>query len=463
MQNVKNYAIVLGVDKYSHATVLPCCANDAQVIAGLLAATEKYEILQISGDATKDKVLDEISTLLSNDGSEVGEVLFYFSGHGMQDTDMHYVLKDTTLQMISSTALNNAEVDAIVRKASPKLFVKIIDACNSGLSYIKSAGDLIPDDVVLPSKGFENCIFMCSSKQTQSSFAGDPYSKFTKILIDAVDHVAGTTVKFSDLQNYVSDVFNREGPGQTPYFSTQCDGTEVFCAKTDKVIAFLQSLKVVSAELPAEENTDIAKVTAYLEKCRSDHEVRLLMEEAQRIMEEQHLEDGLLTRFYQLSCDTTVPFICHSYREDPSIVKMLYKRPYSENLFVDIECTSVKKDSPLGAWLSSYKQEPISFTPKTNQVPCVIAYHLKGENDNLPDYVIPFVFVYSPTFFYVFTCTKQFLRKGWNDYEEIQGTRYTYAKFEYADFSKESWMDYLKKRFSESVEYAKQTLLEQTS
>lgn len=149
---MKNYAIILGVDKYPHAMELPCCANDAHAIEGLLAATEKYEILRIPGDATKDKVLEEISTLLPDDGSEVGEVLFFFSGHGMQDTDMHYVLKDTTLQMISSTALNNAEVDAIVRKVSPKLFVKIIDACNSGLSYIKSAGDLIPDDVVLPSK-----------------------------------------------------------------------------------------------------------------------------------------------------------------------------------------------------------------------------------------------------------------------------------------------------------------------
>ena len=142
---------------------------------------------------------------------------------------------------------------------------------------------------------------------------------------------------------------------------------------------------------------------------------------------------------------------------------MLYKRPYSENLFVDIVCESVKKDSPLGGWYSSYKREPVSFTPKVNQVPAVIAYHLKGENENLPDYVIPFIFVYSPTFFYVFTCIKQFLRKGWSEYEEIQGTKYTYAKFEYSNFSRESWLDYLRKRLTESMEYAKRTLLEHIS
>ncbi len=458
---MKNYAIILGVDQYDYADALPCCAKDALAIEGLLQATEKYEILCFSGKESKNEILDRVSKFLPLDGVDVGEVLFFFSGHGVQGSDMHYVLTSTDPQMISSTALNNNELDSIVRKASPKLFVKIIDACHSGLSYIK---DFISDDVSFSSKGFENCIFICSSKQGQYSFAGDPYSKFTKVLIDAVYNTSGKTVKFSDLQNYISDVFKHEGINQTPYFSTQCDGTEVFCNKTEKVIDFLKTLNgEISTTSLSEEPTDIEKVNEYLEKCRSEHEVRLMMQDVQRVMEEHQLQDGLLENFYDILCDKSIPFIYHSYRDDPSIVKMLYNRPHSENLFVDIECNSVKEDSPFSVWYSSYKQKPVSFMPKANQVPSAIAYHFKGKNENLPDYVIPFIFVYSPTFFYVFTCTKQFLRKGWQDYDEIQGTKYTYAKFDYADFSEKVWQDYLNKRFTESVEYVKKTLLEYIS
>lgn len=461
---MKNYAVILGVDEYTHANNLPSCANDVKAIEGLLQATEKYEILRFSGVETKDKILEEISNLLPADASDVGEVLFFFSGHGMQDADMHYILKDTNPQMISSTALNNKELDNIVRKSSPKLFVKIIDACNSGLSYIKSAGSLIPDDIVLPSKEFENCIFMCSSKQSQYSLAGNPYSKFTKVLIDAVYHTTGKTVKFSDLQNYLSDVFTREGSNQTPYFSTQCDGTEIFCNKTERVIEYLKTFNGETSTFSiSEEPTEIEKINAYLKKCRSENEVRLIMEKATRIMEVQGLEDEMLSTFYEFLCTTSVPFIYHSYHEDESIVKMLHKRPSSENLFIDIEYASVKEDTPFISWYPSYKQKPVSFISKVNQIPNVIAYHLKGKDENLPDYVIPFIFVYSPTFFYVFTCTKQFLRKGWNDYTENQGAKYTYSKFEYADFSEKLWLEYLNKRLSESMEYAKKTLLDYIS
>lgn len=139
---------------------------------------------------------------------------------------------------------------------------------------------------------------------------------------------------------------------------------------------------------------------------------------------------------------------------------MLYNRPTNENLFVNIECSSVKQNSILGEWYATYKKEPISFTPSANQVPSIRAYHLKAKDKNLPDYVIPFVFVYSPTFFYVFTCTKQFLRKGWNEYEENQGTKYTYAKFEYQEYSDKTWLEYLEKRLQQSIEYARKTLLE---
>ena len=456
---MKNIAIVLGVDKYSEVSALPSCKYDAELMESFLTATGKYNVVRLPNNVDKHKALELIGNALTG-GDKVGEVLFYFSGHGLQDSDMHYALYGTRLDAINSTCLNNAEVDAVVRKASPKLFVKIIDACQSGLSYIKDLGTVITEDMTLQTKELGNCIFLCSSRATQSSYTGNPYSKFTKAIVDAVDYVSNQTVKYSDLQNYLSDTFGKEQSDQTPYFNTQCDGTEVFCEKTPQVVALLQKLKGEDQPAASEVPTEADRVAAYLKRCREEQEVRVIMDEIVHLMEDQCLGDDLLSAFYEFSCESSAPYIHHSYREDRSIVKMLYNRPISENLFVNIECTSVKQNSILGEWYSTYKKEPISFTPSANHVPSVRAYHLKAKDKNLPDYVIPFVFVYSPTFFYVFTCTKQFLRKGWNEYEESQGTKYTYAKFEYQEYSEKTWLAYLEKRLQQSVEYARKTLLE---
>ena len=73
-------------------------------------------------------------------------------------------------------------------------------------------------------------------------------------------------------------------------------------------------------------------------------------------------------------------------------------------------------------------------------------------------YVFIYVFVYSPTYFYVFSCAKQYVKIAWNDYEEARGTRYVYARFEYIDFSLSSWNEFMTKRLTEYAEYIEKTL-----
>ena len=141
---MKHYAIVLGVSEYSCATNLPPCANDAKLMTDFLRATGKYELLELPGNVTKHQAIEKIESFLPiNDVDEnAGEILFYFSGHGHQDdNDMHFVLSETKIQQLNSTALKNSEIDDVVRRVKPRLFVKIIDACQSGLEYIKGFDD----------------------------------------------------------------------------------------------------------------------------------------------------------------------------------------------------------------------------------------------------------------------------------------------------------------------------------
>ena len=459
---MSNYAIILGVDKYKNVPDLLSCENDARLMEGLLKATGKYEVLRIANNATKHQVQEQITSFLPLDGTDIGEVLFYFSGHGKQDEQgMHYALYETDVSKVNSTSLNNTELDDIIRKCSPKLYVKIIDACQSGVSYIKGVEEIDEEPKNIVSKGFENCIFIYSSLKSQSSYGGNPYSQFTQAIIDAIESVSAPVVKFTDIQNYLSDVFTATGGDQTPYFSTQCDGTELFCEKKPEVIEFIKRLHPSATIDEDSSHSSIDVIKAYLEKCRSDSDVKILMEKIQEDLEKWELKHDFLNEFYTSKCETSFPYEYHKYREDSSLVKMLHANAKKENLFVEVEYTSVKKQNPLmDSIFSSFQEVPISFNSLANQLPSVFSIHLKASDANLPDYVIPFIFVYSPTFFYVFTCTKQFVRKGWKEYEAGRHTKYVYSKFEYNSFDETTWDSYQTKRLKESVDFIEKTLLE---
>ena len=192
---MKNYAIILGVSEYINADNLPACKNDVNRMFEILNATEKYQILLIDEKHKKQEIIKEVEDYFNanNAEEEIGEIFFYFSGHGYQDKDdLHFILRETELDKINATSFNNAELDDIVRKKNPRLYVKIIDACQSGFAYIKSLN--YENKVVFPQKEsdiniekkLENCIFMYSSKKDESSIANEEYSIFTQAFINAV-------------------------------------------------------------------------------------------------------------------------------------------------------------------------------------------------------------------------------------------------------------------------------------
>lgn len=123
-------------------------------------------------------------------------------------------------------------------------------------------------------------------------------------------------------------------------------------------------------------------------------------------------------------------------------------------MFVEVECESTKKENPLvGLLFSGFYDVPVSYRSLANQLPLVFSLHFKPIDDNLPDYVVPFIFVYRPTSFYVFMSTRQFVHKGWGEYEPTKYTKYVYTKFEYDSFTETDWKTYLIKRMEEAVQF----------
>lgn len=285
-------AIVIAVSEYSGLQDLPACRHDGNAFADLLKRTGRFdEVLHISGnnETVSSFVKTRLSALADQyRGQAVGEVVFYFSGHGDFDgEDFKFVLSDYNPRRPNQTTLSNAELDGILRNLAPDLFVKIVDACHSGINYIKGDDDL--SSYLKSSRaGFNNVYFMFSSQADEVSYATEHVSFFTRSILKAVNDAADGPVRYRDLMSYASDEFATNGAGQTPKFVVQANNTEIFCETSDVI----RSALGIYMKDTAPEATVDAEPSTLIERIKREDSHYCTEEEARAILDE--LDDRIL-------------------------------------------------------------------------------------------------------------------------------------------------------------------------
>jgi hypothetical protein len=230
-----NLGIVIAVSNYTHdAENLPACSRDGAAMAEVLRLSGRFdEILRIEQDTISTQVKQRLAEfVMLHSNSNITEVVFYFTGHGeYYDTEFYFLLTDYQKRLIKQTSLDNAELDNMVRSLKPELFVKIVDACHSGMTYIKS-----PEDFSEYAKSanaiFKNIYFMFSSQSEQFSYQNAEISYFTESILKAIANHSAESIRYKDVMDYVSDDF-RNRDFQRPFFVTQADYTEIFCDVTE--------------------------------------------------------------------------------------------------------------------------------------------------------------------------------------------------------------------------------------
>lgn len=230
-----NIGIVIAVSEYKDPSKdLPGCVKDGQLIKDLLEATRKFEkILYLAGNDTESiKVKRELTELVSeNKEHEVNELFFYYTGHGdLFNNEFYYILSDFNSLKRKQTSLDNSELDDLLRQIKARLTVKVIDACHSGVEYIKD------NDVYLKyfdesKQRFECCYFMFSSMNNQSSYQSDKISDFTRSFAKAVVEYKSNEIRYKDIIDCITDDFENN-PQQTPFFVIQAPLTDKFCSIT---------------------------------------------------------------------------------------------------------------------------------------------------------------------------------------------------------------------------------------
>jgi hypothetical protein len=240
---MENLAIVIGVSKYINSkNHLPGCKNDAEAIYKILQRTDKFNsTLYINDDEVSAKTKERLTNFITESkGKQIDEIIFYYSGHGeFTNDEFLYLLSDYDTKKKNQTSLQNTEVDDLIRTLSPNLYVKIIDACQSGTTYIKENNVLVKyfDDT---KKSFNKCYFLNSSLNNQASYQDRTISHFTLSFINALKEHPISDIRYKDIIDAILDDFsgNQE---QTPFFVIQAGLTEKFCSFSSALREYLNA------------------------------------------------------------------------------------------------------------------------------------------------------------------------------------------------------------------------------
>lgn len=232
---MSNVAIVLGNALYHSGNLddLPCCKDDVDAVRALLEATGKYDTvsahIDLDGDGMKEAIRDAIAQ-----HDEIGEVFFYFSGHGAQkQSEFYFCGTAFDSHKPNETGLSTAELHSLLRSADPTLVVKVIDACHSGRALIKSE-----EAFARVTKGeLGNFIQIASCLDSQFSLTSDPLSKFTQSFCAATLRKEEGAIFYSDIVNSLRDIYLADDE-QTPHFVSQGTARDIFVEDARRLADF---------------------------------------------------------------------------------------------------------------------------------------------------------------------------------------------------------------------------------
>jgi hypothetical protein len=219
-----NIAILIGNTEYQTLCDLDCCGKDVLAIKELLEATNKFDTIELILNSDSFQLKERIRTAIDAHKS-IGEIFFYFTGHGYQhDAEFFFCATNFDAKRPNETGISNSELHTLLRAPEADLVVKVIDACSSGALLVKSSdGSFIPTS----KQGFKNLIQIASCLDSQNSLTGNPLSLFTDKFRAAALRKSDGIVYYTDIIEALRDEF-LDNDNQTPHFVSQGTGREQF-------------------------------------------------------------------------------------------------------------------------------------------------------------------------------------------------------------------------------------------
>ncbi|QIE40465.1 caspase family protein (plasmid) [Bacillus tropicus] len=433
-------AILIGVNEYKNINNLDACLSDIQVMHELLKQTKEYsEILFINGKLNSNQVKDRVVEFVKKHGDsdeEIDQVFFYFTGHGKtRSSDVYFLLSDYESTKLNDTSLQNSEVDSYLRLLSPKLAVKVIDACYSGATYIKDDEQLVEKTLKESARirELKDCYFMFSSQNDEPSHA-QRLSYFTESFVQAVlDQEAGTTIRFKNITDRISDTFSSIYEGeQTPKFVSQANYTEEFCTVTTELKEQVEKKIGDIGAVASEATEEIKEEFSLIEMVKKDAEGYCTdfseITDAIDIISERFEEYTLpphIAGLYELSVNKGcinrgIPL--KNIVKYKSVLHLLEEK--QKDYFVNVIYGPEKKSTGIFSTTTLYptfgaKEElkPVDVEVLTGEIPCdYISVEIKANYPSLKSYKFTLLIFLSRTNFLIMNSIAPYKEIAWNEF-----------------------------------------------
>jgi len=400
-----NIAIVIGVSVYADShNNLPGCKNDAEVINNILINSGKFNnVLYINESETSAQTKELITNFIStNSNTEIEELFFYYSGHGeFINDEFYYILSDFDSKKRNQTSLQNTEIDDLIRNISPSLVIKVIDACQSGTTYIKDIS--VINKYFNESKtSFKKCYFMSSSLNDQSSYQDKNISFFTSSFVKSIKNHTSSEIRYKDIIDVISDDF-AETKEQTPFFVIQADYTERFCTIGEKLKLYLTTIDKKDSKQKAKHSSLVELVkkdaTEYADKTEALAMLALLKDKFELLKLDDNLNDIYDINVKLLDDYTGVP-------QKKTIASWLEKNKGEYFTTTTYETVYDEYDNEL---------EVISgFDLKLDTPFRTISVDVIGKHLNLTKYNCTIIFFLSKRYCRIFYCINNYIEQGWD-------------------------------------------------
>ena len=241
----KHYAVVVGIDRYERPDINPlrCAVADAHALAGAFRELQYDKVFELtSDDAGTDDYPNRVNVLFRLDWlrqrvQPEDTVVFFFSGHGVQQEDksvkdppVFLLTKESdarSLITLTNSACPASQITSILNQMTARRILVVYDACRSNVRADRGADDnRLSQDLarqLTPSQSdTRSCLvtlFSCSPGQRAYEAGGHGY--FTACLLKGMSAKPPVTLQalLDYLPKAVSSAADEANLKQTPYWT----------------------------------------------------------------------------------------------------------------------------------------------------------------------------------------------------------------------------------------------------
>lgn len=265
-------AVLAGINKYVDESIrtLQYSVNDVKALFDILidnnrGAFEKENVRLLVDDPDEQKrpsrsnLMSAIKSLCEC-ASDKDSILFYFSGHGIEQEGKSYLLPmDSRINVLGDTAIPIMWIKETLAKSNARAKILILDACHAGALLGKAGSGQM-------TKGFNDTLFspaegmaiLSSCKLSEVSYEWDEKTHgvfsyyLTEGLLGQADLDSDGVVTISEINRYVSEKVKswafRSGVQQNPTLQYYVSG-DLILAKSPGQVSRNEQL-VAEAENP---------------------------------------------------------------------------------------------------------------------------------------------------------------------------------------------------------------------